>query len=161
MKKSNTPRAKPVEMPNHKEDYRFADDKASIQDKTGEASIIENVEKNQIKRNRFDVENRLNPLFSITIGSPYESREMLRDVEELLIAASVTGAREAMKEMLEAVEKMDEEWEQKIIEHCDFVLEEMVSQEYAQGFADMEKVILKGFENRKIKLGEMKEELGK
>lgn len=66
-----------------------------------------------------------------------------------------------MKEMLEAVEKMDEKWEQQIIEHCDFVLEDSggANEEYNQGFADMEKVILKGFEHRKIKLAEMKEEL--
>lgn len=42
-KTPNIPRAKPVEMPNHKEDYRFADDKSSIWDKTAEASILQTI----------------------------------------------------------------------------------------------------------------------
>ena len=49
-------------------------------------------------KNKEDIKNKINPIYSIKIGSPYECNEMFEDVEELMIAVAETFYNKGLKE---------------------------------------------------------------
>ena len=58
--------------------------------------IIDKVLKLQKKQNLFDLKNKIDPLYSIKIGSHYDSKQMYGDVEELIDAVAKISAQKAL-----------------------------------------------------------------
>jgi len=73
----------------------------------------EEVLKNQRKKNKEDIKNGLNPLYSIAIGSLYECNEMLMDTEELIDAVALTnfnyGLKKAKEDFIKKINKLFKE----------------------------------------------------
>ena len=69
------------------------------------------------EKNKEDVKNELNPIYSIKIGSPYAEKEMYEDVEQLMIAVGTTFYNKGIEEAKEIVEKeFPHNWLDSILE---------------------------------------------
>lgn len=62
-----------------------------------QAKIEDKAELEVRKRVKADIKNELDPLYSISIGSWYDYREMLQDVTDLMIAENSLGITEGKK----------------------------------------------------------------
>ena len=61
------------------------------------------------KKNKEDIKNELNPLYSIKIGSWYASEELFEDVEQLMIAVGETFYEKGLKQFQKEIKEFQED----------------------------------------------------
>lgn len=70
------------------------------------------------KKNKEDIKNKIDPIYSIKNGSWYANEEMFDDVEELMIAVGETFYEKGLKQFPKEIKKLQEDVDKVVTKGC-------------------------------------------